>query len=64
MSKNTVQPVTVLRTLGWVSFFPSITVDIMWIVASANKAKLKFSRIDQSVGACLEESLAFITLIK
>lgn len=58
-----VQPVTVLRALGWVSFLSSLAADVMRVVAHTDQPKPPIVVVDQTIRTACKEPLAFVTLV-
>lgn len=63
MSENAIQPVAMLRTLGWIFFFPFPAVCVVRIVAHPDEPMSSRHLVVQTVRAALKEPLAFVALI-
>lgn len=63
MSKDAIQPVTVLSALRWISLFSALTVDIVRIITVSNQTKSSLSTIDQTIRTACQETLSLITFI-
>lgn len=63
MSEYSIQPVTVFRALGRVSFFSSLTANVVRVVAHTDQPKPPISGVYQTIRTACKEPLAFITLV-
>lgn len=63
MPEYSVQPVTVLCALGWVSFFSSLAANVMRVVAHTDQPKPPIVVVDQTIWTARNEPLAFVTLV-
>lgn len=63
VSENAVQPVAVLRALGWIFFFSFPAVCVMRIVANSDEPVPSGHLVVQTVRAALKESLSFVAFI-
>jgi len=61
VAKDTVQPVAVLRALGWISV-PN-TLHIVRIVADTNESRPSIVLVHESVGTPLLKSLPLVALV-
>jgi len=63
VAKDAVEPVAVLSALWRIHFWPPLAVDIVGVVALADKSKPSIASIYETVGATLKEALALVAVV-
>lgn len=63
MAKDAVEPVAVLSALWRIHFWPPLAVDIVGVVALADKSKPSIASKYEAVGAALKEALTLIAVV-
>jgi hypothetical protein len=63
VAKDAVEPVAVLSALWRIHFWPRLAVDIVGVVALADKPKPSISSKYKTVGAALKEALTLVAVV-
>merc|ERR1719370_330212 len=63
VSENSIKPITMFCALRRVHFWPSVTVDVMRIVAFSDEAISSVSGVHETIRTGLEEALSLVTIV-